>query len=152
MSARPVNLRDNATINAATRQGIEIQTEKKWAAGSNKQHANPKNISKLDEETEDFHHATISLDVGRLIMQGRQDANLTQKELATKINEKPQVSLLLLSMNKERRFLTKPSLLSWSVPLESNSAERIKALLLIKGQRNSFMKYYATDIGKNQVC
>ncbi|VDM20497.1 unnamed protein product [Hydatigera taeniaeformis] len=91
MSVRPVNLRDNATISAAARQGIEIQTEKKWAAGSNKQHTNPKNINKLDEETEDFHHATISPDVGRLIMQGRQDANLTQKELATKINEKPQV-------------------------------------------------------------
>ncbi|VDK23158.1 unnamed protein product [Taenia asiatica] len=91
MSVRPVNLKDNATISAAARQGIEIQTEKKWAAGSNKQHMNPKNISKLDEETEDFHHATVPLDVGRLIMQGRQDANLTQKELATKINEKPQI-------------------------------------------------------------
>ncbi|KAL5112808.1 hypothetical protein TcWFU_008785 [Taenia crassiceps] len=95
MSVRPVNLRDNATISAAARQGIEIQTEKKWAAGSNKQHANPKNINKLDEETEDFHHATIPLDVGRLIMQGRQDANLTQKELATKINEKPQLERAL---------------------------------------------------------
>lgn len=81
---------------------MEIQTEKKWAAGSNKQHVNTKNISKLDDETEDFHHATISLDVGRLIMQGRQDANLTQKELATKINEKPQVGLLSVSWEYSR--------------------------------------------------
>lgn len=36
-------------------------------------------------------HDTISLDVGKLIQQGRQAKNLSQKDLATKINEKPQV-------------------------------------------------------------
>ena len=34
------------------------------------------------------------MDVGRLIMKARQEKNLTQKDLATKINEKPQVSFL----------------------------------------------------------
>ena len=33
----------------------------------------------------------MSLSVGRLIQKGRQEKGFTQKELATKINEKPQV-------------------------------------------------------------
>lgn len=60
-------------------------------AGSNKQHVATKNTAKLDRETEELHHKTISLDVGKLIQQGRQAKNLSQKDLATKINEKPQV-------------------------------------------------------------
>lgn len=50
-----------------------------------------KNTAKLDRETEELKHDTISLDVGKLIQQGRQSKGLSQKELATKINEKPQV-------------------------------------------------------------
>lgn len=45
----------------------------------------------MDRETEELRHESISLDVGKLIQQGRQAKNLTQKDLATKINEKPQV-------------------------------------------------------------
>lgn len=60
-------------------------------AGSNKQHAATKNTAKLDRETEELKHEHISLDVGKLIQQGRQAKNMSQKELATKINEKPQV-------------------------------------------------------------
>ena len=50
-----------------------------------------KNTLKLDLETEELSHSTVSLSVGRLIQKGRQQKGLTQKELATKINEKPQV-------------------------------------------------------------
>lgn len=60
-------------------------------AGSNKQHVATKNTAKLDRETEELKHETISLDVGKLIQQGRQAKGLSQKDLATKINEKPQV-------------------------------------------------------------
>lgn len=60
-------------------------------AGSNKQHVATKNTAKLDRETEELKHETISLDIGKLIQQGRQSKGLTQKDLATKINEKPQV-------------------------------------------------------------
>jgi len=45
----------------------------------------------LDRETEELHHDTIGLEVGRLVQQGRQAKGWTQKDLATKINEKPQV-------------------------------------------------------------
>ena len=53
------------------------------AAGSNKQMSANKNTAKLDRETEELHHEHVSLDVSKLIQQGRQAKGLTQKELAT---------------------------------------------------------------------
>lgn len=53
------------------------------SAGQNKQHVAAKNTAKLDRETEELHHETVGFDVGRLIQQGRQAKNWTQKDLAT---------------------------------------------------------------------
>ncbi|PKK17225.1 endothelial differentiation-related factor 1 [Egretta garzetta] len=61
------------------------------AAGQNKQHFITKNTAKLDRETEELHHDRVPLEVGKVIQQGRQSKGMTQKDLATKINEKPQV-------------------------------------------------------------
>lgn len=52
-------------------------------AGSNKQHVTNKNTAKLDRETEELKHERVSLDLGKLIQQGRQSKGLSQKELAT---------------------------------------------------------------------
>ncbi|XP_028851665.1 endothelial differentiation-related factor 1 homolog [Denticeps clupeoides] len=76
---------------SAQRKGEEVETSKKWAAGQNKQHLVTKNTAKLDRETEELHHQRVTLEVGKVIQQGRQNKGLTQKDLATKINEKPQV-------------------------------------------------------------
>jgi len=84
-------MKSEQMVNAARRQGAAVDTQQKWGAGSNKQHVATKNTAKLDRETEELRHEPISLDVGKLIMQGRQSKGLSQKELATKINEKPQV-------------------------------------------------------------
>ncbi|KAI4880023.1 hypothetical protein NFI96_018971 [Prochilodus magdalenae] len=78
-------------VTAAQRRGEEVETTKKWAAGQNKQHLVTKNTAKLDRETEELHHERVTLEVGKVIQKGRQDKGLTQKDLATKINEKPQV-------------------------------------------------------------
>ncbi|KAM9446216.1 endothelial differentiation-related factor 1 homolog [Clarias gariepinus] len=78
-------------VTAAQRRGEEVETSKKWAAGQNKQHVITKNTAKLDRETEELHHDRVPLEVGKVIQQGRQNKGLTQKDLATKINEKPQV-------------------------------------------------------------
>ncbi|KAL7980828.1 hypothetical protein Chor_001982 [Crotalus horridus] len=75
----------------AQRRGEDVETSKKWAAGQNKQHSITKNTAKLDRETEELHHDRVPLEVGKVIQQGRQGKGLTQKDLATKINEKPQV-------------------------------------------------------------
>jgi putative transcription factor len=37
----------------------------------------------LDRETEELKHETVPLDLGRLIQQGRQAKNLSQKDLAS---------------------------------------------------------------------
>ncbi|XP_017777998.1 PREDICTED: endothelial differentiation-related factor 1-like [Nicrophorus vespilloides] len=84
-------MKSEQAVNAARRQGAQVETQQKWGAGSNKQHVATKNTAKLDRETEELRHEPISLDVGKLIQQGRQSKNMSQKELATKINEKPQV-------------------------------------------------------------
>lgn len=52
-------------------------------AGSNKQHVTNKNTAKLDRETEELKHEKVSLDLGRLIQQGRQAKGMSQKDLAT---------------------------------------------------------------------
>ncbi|XP_043914295.1 endothelial differentiation-related factor 1 [Protopterus annectens] len=78
-------------ITAAQRRGEEVETSKKWAAGQNKQHTITKNTAKLDRETEELHHDRVTLAVGKAIQQSRQAKGLTQKDLATRISEKPQV-------------------------------------------------------------
>lgn len=52
-------------------------------AGGNTQHATAKNTAALDRETEELHHAKVTLSVARAIQQGRQAKGITQKELAT---------------------------------------------------------------------
>ncbi|XP_026212406.1 endothelial differentiation-related factor 1 homolog [Anabas testudineus] len=78
-------------VAAAQRRGEQLETTKKWSAGQNKQHLVTKNTAKLDRETEELHHERVPLEVGKVIQQGRQEKGLTQKDLATKINEKPQI-------------------------------------------------------------
>ncbi|XP_067015040.1 endothelial differentiation-related factor 1 [Anabrus simplex] len=84
-------LKSEQAINAARRQGVAIDTQTKWGAATNKQVVTTKNTAKLDRETEELRHEKVSLDLGRLIQQGRQAKGWSQKELATKVNEKPQV-------------------------------------------------------------
>jgi len=98
-------------VNAARRQGSAVDTQQKCkefaslygyvfistlsfvlgGAGSNKQHQTTKNTAKLDRETDELKHDKVPMDVGRMIQQGRIGKGWSQKELATKINEKPQI-------------------------------------------------------------
>lgn len=84
-------MKTEQAINAARRQGAVIETQQKYGGGQNKQHVVTKSIAKLDRETEELRHEKVPLDVGKLIQQGRQGKGWSQKDLATKINEKPQV-------------------------------------------------------------
>jgi len=78
-------------LNIARRQGAPIVTETKYGAGSNVQKGTSLNTAKLDAETEELKHKTVDLSVGKVLQQARQAKEWTQKDLATKINEKPQV-------------------------------------------------------------
>lgn len=84
-------LKTESAVAQARRQGLEVETSQKYNAGTNKQHTAPKNTAKLDRESEELKHKTVSHSVSKLIMQGRQAKGLSQKDLATKICEKPQI-------------------------------------------------------------
>lgn len=97
-----------SAINVARRTGAEVSTEQKCKmskffifflnlflfffskkfnnqddGGKNKQHIVTKNTAKLDRETEELRHSTVSLDVGKLIQKGRLAKGFSQKDLAT---------------------------------------------------------------------
>ncbi|KAJ3414964.1 multiprotein-bridging factor 1 [Chytridiales sp. JEL 0842] len=80
-------LKSESAVNAARRQGASVVTEKKKAGGSLDAGA----AAKIDRETEDFHIEKVGLSVAKAIQQARQAKQMTQKDLATKINEKQSV-------------------------------------------------------------
>jgi len=84
-------MKTEQAINTARRTGQAVETHEKFGAGSNKHHGTTMNVAKLDRETEELKHAQVPLEVGKLIMQGRQSKGMSQKDLATKICEKPQI-------------------------------------------------------------
>jgi putative transcription factor len=76
----------------ARQEGATVETVKKYNAGKNL--ANKKmdvNAKKLEEETEVLSHEHVSRTLAMRIQQARQAKKLTQKELATKISEKPSI-------------------------------------------------------------
>lgn len=81
----------SADLNAARRSGAVVGTEKRMTAG-NKHSTGPGQLAaKLDRESEELTLPNVPTTVGKLIAKQRQVLGLTQKDLATKINEKPQV-------------------------------------------------------------
>ena len=66
--------------------------QKKEFYGGNKTAATEgSHLARVDREDEPGKVVTVSLDVSRAIQQGRLNKKMTQKDLATKINEKPTV-------------------------------------------------------------
>jgi len=81
----------SGAVNTARRQGGDVSTSSKYGAAMNTQKGTTLNTAKLDAESDELKHATVDLNVGKLIQQGRQAKGWTQKDLATKICEKPQI-------------------------------------------------------------
>jgi len=89
----PKVTKTNSDINAARRAGAVVATDKKITAGGNKAHqgTDHQRIAKLDRENEVAPPAKIPASVGRVMQQARQDLELSQKDVAQKINEKPSI-------------------------------------------------------------
>ena len=83
--------KSDKAVKDALRKGEAVDTRQKYGAATNKKPTTSKNTAKLDRETEELHHDRVSLTVARLIQQGRQQKELSRKDLAMKINEKVQV-------------------------------------------------------------
>ncbi|XP_068695026.1 endothelial differentiation-related factor 1-like isoform X2 [Montipora capricornis] len=79
---RAAEMRSKQAVASAQRHGVAVETTQKYGAGGNKQHSAHKDSAKLDRETEELHHDKVSLDVGKLIQQGRVEKKLTQKDLS----------------------------------------------------------------------
>ncbi|GLE01757.1 hypothetical protein PINS_up010595 [Pythium insidiosum] len=81
-----------AVLNQARRQGNVI-TEQKYNAGTNKSaHSGATvNARKLEEDTDNFKHDAVDRSLSQALMKARMDKKMTQKQLATTINEKPQI-------------------------------------------------------------
>lgn len=94
---QPTNsdLKDESAVNAARRAGVAIETEKKFNAGANSKSAGTtvsgKSATKLEAETEDFHHDRVSSTLKQQIVKARTEKKMTQAQLAQAMNEKPQV-------------------------------------------------------------
>ena len=90
--AKAAEARDPKTIAAAIRAGADVQTVRKFDAGSNKKQSSPSlNTRKLDEEHEAVALERVSSEVKHRIQKARLDKKLTQAQLAQLINERPQV-------------------------------------------------------------
>ncbi|KDO28155.1 hypothetical protein SPRG_06202 [Saprolegnia parasitica CBS 223.65] len=80
-----------AALNRARRAG-NVSTEVKHTNGLNRSaHGAAGNMRKLDEDTENFKHDTVDRSLSQALSKARLDKGMTQKALATAINEKPQV-------------------------------------------------------------
>lgn len=91
-SARVGVARTNGAINAAVRSGAVLSVDKKYGAGGNRGGSTEgQKLAKIDRDNEVAPPAKIDMSVGRAIQKGRQDKGMTQKELAAKVNEKPNV-------------------------------------------------------------
>jgi putative transcription factor len=76
----------------AKRAGAPVVAEKRFGAGSNKTaQGGAVYARKLEEETDDFHLPSVSLEFKVALQQARQSKGWTQKDLAQRANEKPSV-------------------------------------------------------------
>lgn len=70
---KPGVAKSEAAVNAARRRGEAVSTEMKFGAASNKHTGTSLNTTKLDRETEELRHDRVPLELGKLIMKGRND-------------------------------------------------------------------------------
>lgn len=83
--------RTQAELNAARRTGSVLGTEKKYGTTNVKSNPEGQRLTKLDNTDDIVSVKKIDVSVGKAIQQARQEKKFTQKDLATKVNEKPQV-------------------------------------------------------------
>ncbi|QDS72219.1 hypothetical protein FKW77_005431 [Venturia effusa] len=98
-AAKEKVIRGEAALNAARRQGAEIATEKKFG-GTNSGQKGPsegQHLTKVDRSDEIVKPKTVGTKVGDAIKKARAEAKndkggpMTQKDLATKINQTPTI-------------------------------------------------------------
>lgn len=87
---RSAGVSKNAQLNRARRAG-QVTATKKYGAGGNVQKSGFLNTKRLDDDTETLSHKKVSMELRKLLQKERTKAGLSQKDLATSINMKPQI-------------------------------------------------------------
>jgi len=86
------DLRNPKFVNQALRSGAQVETVKKFDAGSNKKGAATAVYArKLDEAGEPAALEKVAVEVRHAIQKARIEKKMSQAELAKQINERPQV-------------------------------------------------------------
>ncbi|ORX69270.1 multi protein bridging factor 1 [Linderina pennispora] len=90
---RPTVAKSQSVVNAARRAGELVSTERKSDVANRGHHVDTdhRRIAALDRSDDVRPPSTVNLSVGKAIQQARQAKGWTQKDLATRINEKPTV-------------------------------------------------------------
>lgn len=83
--------KSQAELNAARRAGNVVGTEKKYGSTNTKSNPEGQRLTKLDGTDDVVQVKKVDANVGKTISRFRQEKKLSQKDLATKINEKPTV-------------------------------------------------------------
>ncbi|KAK6462811.1 multi protein bridging factor 1-domain-containing protein [Scheffersomyces coipomensis] len=81
----------SSQLNAARRAGAVIGTEKKYGSTNTRSNPEGQRLTKLDDIDDVVAVKKVDASVGKAIQQARQEKKFTQKDLATKVNEKPNV-------------------------------------------------------------
>jgi len=90
-------IRGESALNAARRQGADIATEKKFGGTNSRAAAEGQHLTKVDRSDDIVKPKTVGTAVGDAIKKARSEAKndkgnaMTQKDLATKINQTPTV-------------------------------------------------------------
>ncbi|TID20857.1 Helix-turn-helix type 3 [Venturia nashicola] len=96
-TAKEKVIRGESALNAARRQGADIATEKKFGGTNSKGGSEGQHLTKVDRSDEIVKPKTIGTKVGDAIKKARGEAKndkggpMTQKDLATKINQTPTI-------------------------------------------------------------
>ena len=78
-------------LNAARRLGLVVGTEKKYGSANTKSNPEGQRLTKLDATDDVVAVKKVDTNVGKAIQRARQEKKFTQKDLATKVNEKRNV-------------------------------------------------------------
>jgi len=84
-------IKSAGALNAARRSGAITAVDKKYGIGNSRSDPEGQHLTKVDRSDEIIVPKKVDASVGKAIQKGRQDKGLSQKDLATKINEKPTI-------------------------------------------------------------
>jgi len=79
-----------SAVTAAKRAG-QLSTEKRYGSANSSAHSATTMSARKLEETDELKHNKVDKSLSKAIMQARTAKKMSQKDLATAINEKPQV-------------------------------------------------------------